>query len=88
VVRKFFLFASSSLTGAIYKHFIFDIELFTHLNIRTSQTFTNGEKITGSTSNAIGFVQSLSSTKDAVVTNISQPSTGTASVVTSNGHYI
>jgi hypothetical protein len=81
-----FVFASSSLTGAIYKHFIFDIELFTHLNIRTSQTFTNGEKITGSTSGAIGFVQSLSSTKDAVVTNISQPSTGTASVVTSNGH--
>ena len=81
-----FVFASSSLTSAIYKHFIFDIEMFTHLNIRTSQTFTNGEKITGGTSGATGIVQSLSSTKDAVVTSITEPGTGTASVVTSNGH--
>ena len=81
-----FVFASSSLTSAIYKHFIFDIEMFTHLNIRTSQTFTNGEKVTGGTSGATGIVQSLSSTKDAVVTSITEPGTGTASVVTSNGH--
>jgi len=81
-----FVFASSSLTSAIYKHYIFDIEMFTHLNIRTSQTFTNGEKVTGGTSSATGIVQSLSSTKDAVVTNITETATGTASVVTSNGH--
>jgi len=80
------IFASSSLTSAVYKHFIFDIEMFTHLNIRTSQVFTNGEKITGGTSGAYGYVQSISSTKDAVVTSITETNTGTASVVTSNGH--
>jgi len=81
-----FIFASSSLTSAIYKHFIFDIEMFTHLNINTSQSFTNGEKVTGGTSGATGIVQSLSATKDAVVTNITQTATGTASVVTSSSH--
>ena len=80
------IFSSSGLTSAIFKHFIFDIEMFTHLNIRTSQVFTNGEKITGGTSGAYGYVQSISSTKDAVVTSITETNTGTASVVTSNGH--
>ena len=80
------IFSSSGLTSAIFKHFIFDIEMFTHLNIRTSQAFTNGEKITGGTSGAYGYVQSISSTKDAVVTTITETNTGTASVVTSNSH--
>jgi len=80
------IFSSSGLTSAIFKHFIFDIEMFTHLNIRTSQVFTNGEKVTGGTSGAYGYVQSISSTKDAVVTTITETNTGTASVVTSNGH--
>ena len=80
------IFSSSGLTSAIFKHFIFDIEMFTHLNIRTSQVFTNGEKVTGGTSGAYGYVQSISSTKDALVTGITQTNTGTASVVTSNSH--
>ena len=80
------IFSSSGLTSAIFKHFIFDIEMFTHLNIRTSQVFTNGEKVTGGTSGAYGYVQSISSTKDAIVTGITETNTGTASVVTSNGH--
>jgi hypothetical protein len=80
------IFSSSGLTSAVYKHYIFDIEMFTHLNIRTSQVFTNGEKVTGGTSGAYGYVQSISSTKDAVVTSITETNTGTASVVTSNGH--
>jgi len=62
--------------------------MFTHLNIRTSQVFTNGEKVTGGTSGAYGYVQSISSTKDAVVTTITETNTGTASVVTSNGTFV
>ena len=77
------IFASSGLTSAIYKHYIFDIEMFTHLNIRTDQTFTNGEKITGGTSGAYGYVQSISNTKSAVITDMSIAS---PSIVTSNGH--
>lgn len=81
------IFASSSLTSATYKHYLFDMEMFTHLNIRTSQSFTNGEKVTGGTSGATGIVQSLSATKDAVVTDVSITAPGgAASVVTSSSH--
>jgi hypothetical protein len=36
------LFASSGATTNIYKHFLFDINLFTHLNTTTNVAFTNG----------------------------------------------
>jgi len=77
------IFASSGLTSAVYKHYLFDIEMFTHLNTKSATTFTNGEKVTGSTSNAYGYVQSLSATKSSVVTSISVASPG---VVTLNSH--
>ena len=54
------IFSSSSLTSAVYKHYLFDIVLYTHLNIKTAQAFTTGEVVTGSTSGATGVVQSLS----------------------------
>jgi hypothetical protein len=78
-----YIFASSGLTSAIYKHYVFDIEMFTHLNIKTAQSFTNGEKVTGGTSGAYGYVQSISNTKSAAVTSISVASPG---VVTLNSH--
>jgi len=77
------IFASGSLTSAVYKHYLFDIVLFTHLNITTNQSFTTGEVVTGSTSNATGTVQSISATKSATITDISVASPG---VVTSTGH--
>ena len=77
------IFASSGLTSAVYKHYLFDIEMFTHLNTKSATTFTNGEKVTGSTSNAYGYVQSLSATKSSAVTSISVASPG---VVTLNSH--
>jgi len=77
------IFSSSALTSAVYKHYLFDIEMFTHLNYSTAQSFTNGEKITGSSSGATGIVQTLSTTKSAVVTNVSVASPG---VVTSATH--
>ena len=54
-----FTFASSSLTSAIYRHYMFDINMFTHLNVTTNTAFTTGETVTGSTSNATGTVESL-----------------------------
>jgi len=77
------IFSSSVLTSAIYKHYLFDTEMFTHLNYSTAQSFTSGEKITGGTSGAIGFVQSISTTKSAAVTNVTVASPG---VVTSSNH--
>jgi hypothetical protein len=56
-------FASGSLTSAIYKHYLFDINMFTHINITTNQTFTTGEVITGGTSGATATVQSISATE-------------------------
>ena len=44
----------------VYKHYLFDIVLYTHLNIKTEQSFTTGEVVTGSTSGVPGVVQSLS----------------------------
>ena len=57
--------------------------MFTHLNIRTSQTFTNEEKITGGTSGATGFVQAISTTRNTAVSSITVASPG---VVTLNNH--
>jgi hypothetical protein len=56
------IFASGSLTSAVYKHYLFDINMFQHLNITTAQAFTTGETITGGTSNATGIVESISTT--------------------------
>jgi hypothetical protein len=77
------VFSSSALTSAIYKHYLLDIEMFTHLNLQTAPVFTNGEKITGGTSGAIGFVQSISTTRNTAVTSITVASPG---VVTLNSH--
>src|SRR5210317_1332727 len=78
------IFASSSLTSAVYKQYLFDIVLFTHLNIRTAQSFTTGEIVTGGTSGATGVVQSISTTESATITGISQ---ATPAVVTANNSF-
>jgi len=77
------IFSSSSLTSAVYKHYLFDIEMFTHLNVQTAPAFTNGEKITGGTSGATGFVQAISTTRNTAVSSITVASPG---VVTLNNH--
>jgi len=83
-----FRFSSGSLTSAVYKHFLFDINMFTHLNTITDQSFSTGEKITGSTSGATGYVQSISVVKSAAVTNITNADNPgiTPSVITSSTH--
>ena len=46
-----------------YRHFIFDIELFTHLDLLTSASYTTGEVVSGATSGATGIVQSITATQ-------------------------
>jgi len=77
------IFVSSSLTSAIYRHYMFDINMFTHLNITTAQSFTTGEVITGGTSGATGTLESISTTETTAVSGISTASPG---VCTSTGH--
>jgi hypothetical protein len=78
------IFSSSSLTSAIYKHYLFDIVLFTHLNIKTAQSFTTGEIVTGGTSGATGVVQTHSITESATITGITQAD---PAVVTANNSF-
>src|SRR5210317_176331 len=81
------IFSSSVLTSAIYKHYLFDIVMFTHLNILTDQSFTTGEVVTGGTSGATGVVQSISSTESVAISSITNTDNpGQVSVVTATGH--
>ncbi len=70
-------------TSNIWKHFLFDIEMFSHINTIEATSFTTGEIITGTTSNATAVVQSISTTKSAAATSITSASPG---VVTLNAH--
>tara|TARA_B100000963_G_scaffold167630_1_gene145637 strand:- start:16172 stop:22282 length:6111 start_codon:yes stop_codon:yes gene_type:complete len=45
----------------VMKHFLFDVEMFSHIGITDAVSFTTGETITGSTSGATGIVESISS---------------------------
>jgi len=64
-----FIFSSSSLTSSTFRHYLFDIMMFTHLRITRAQSFTAGEKVTGATSGASGYVESISSTEIATITS-------------------
>ena len=72
------IMSSSSLTSSVYKHYLFDVEMFVHLNITTAQSFTTGETVTGATSGATGIVESIGSTKSVAITAISAASPGVA----------
>src|SRR6056300_1155679 len=78
------IYSSASLTSSVYKHYLFDINMFTHLNITTVQSFTTGEEITGSTSGAKATVESLSTTESQTVNSISSASPGVVTI--SGGH--
>ena len=70
-------------TSAIYRHYLFDIEMFTHLSFPGTATFTTGELVSGTTSASTGIVQSITATKNAAVSSISVANPG---VVTLNDH--
>ena len=50
-----------------WKHYIFDVEMFSHLKISNNTTFTTGEIVSGSTSGATGYVQAISSGASKVI---------------------
>jgi hypothetical protein len=62
------ILSSSGLTSSVYKHYLFDVNMFTHLNITSNQSFTTGETITGGSSGATGILESISTTTAAAVT--------------------
>jgi len=54
---------------SIYRHYLFDIEMFTHLNLTTSVVFTDGEFVSGVTSGARAVVHSSTSNYSATITS-------------------
>ena len=74
------IFASSGITGGVYKHFLFDINMFTHLNILTAQAFTDGEKITGGTSGATATYESISNEETKTIASCTSANPGVATV--------
>jgi len=74
-------------TTGIYRHYIFDVELFTHLHLTTSASFTTGEIVSGATSGATGVVQGITTTSS--LTGMTCSVVGApdgAGVFTKNGH--
>ena len=69
--------------SAVYKHYLFDVDMYTHINIVDNTAFTTSEVLSGASSGATGIVQGLSATKSAAATSISVASPG---VVTLNAH--
>ena len=61
-------FASSSANASVFKHYLFDLVMFTHINVAKNQSFTNGEKITGSTSAATGTYENISTNNSHTIT--------------------
>jgi hypothetical protein len=66
-----------------WKHYIFDVEMFSHLKISNNTTFTTGEIVSGSTSGATGYVQAISSGASKV---ISAATEANPAVLTATGH--
>ena len=71
-------------TSSIYRHYLFDIEMFTHIKIIDATSFTTGEVLSGATSGAIGTVQSISTTNTASISGVTQADPGVVSA-TSHG---
>ena len=78
-------YSSGSATTNIFKHYLFDINMFTHLNTTGGSVFTTGEKITGGTSGATGTLESVSTTTSIAPTSISVASPG---VVTTGSNHL
>jgi len=64
------LLSNVATTGVKFKHFLFDIDMFTHINVAgaMSGALTTGDKLTGGTSGATGIVESLSNAGSATIT--------------------
>ena len=68
------MLSNSVTTGVKFKHFLFDIEMFKHINVNgiMSGALTTGDKLTGGTSGATGIVESITTEGSATITGVSQ----------------
>jgi len=83
------IYAGTSAT--IFRHYLFDIEMFTRVSIPTSVSFTTGEIVSGASNGGTGVVQAVTETKSTAVTSITASGTDiegafSAAVVTLNAH--
>ena len=83
------IYAGTSAT--IFRHYLFDIEMFQRISIPTSVSFTTGEKLTGASNGGTAIVQSVTETKSATITSITESGTDiegafTAAVCTLSSH--
>ena len=78
--------SNSATTGTVFKHFLFDIEMFAHLNVKGSMSgaLTTGDTLTGGTSGATGTIESISTAASATITGVTQ--SDVAVVTCSGGH--
>ena len=78
--------STESLKTTTYKHYLFDVVMFAHLNVKgaASGALTTGETLTGGTSGATGVVESLTSLGEATITGITQANPPV--VTCSSGH--
>ena len=67
----------------VMRNYLFDVEMYTHLKLTTAQTFTTGEKVSGATSGATGYVLSISAGSTQVITGATQAN---PAVITSTSH--
>ena len=77
--------SGSTVTDSTFKHYLFDIEMFGHVNVKgaMSGALTTGDTLTGGTSGATGIIESLST---ATATNITGASKANPVVITTGGH--
>ena len=68
------MLSNSVTTGVKFKHFLFDVEMFAHVNVSgiMSGALTTGDKLTGGTSGATGIVESLTDARTATITGATQ----------------
>ena len=77
--------SGSTVTDTTFKHYLFDIEMFAHVNVKgaMSGALTTGDTLTGGTSGATGTIESLST---ATATNITGASKSNPVVITTAAH--
>ena len=66
--------SDSTTTDTIFKHYLFDIEMFAHVNVKgaMSGALTTGDTLTGGTSGATGTIESVSTAATATITGATQ----------------
>ena len=65
--------SDSATTGTVFKHFLFDIEMFAHVNVKgaMSGALTTGDTLTGGTSGATGTLKVSQLLLQATITGVS-----------------